>query len=230
MKGLQILLCTLGAAAVVVLLSVVRPDAIAQLDRRAYDELQRRTARPPATGRVSIVAVDEKSIAEIGQWPWRRDVVAQLVERLRDLGARVIAFDIILSEPDRLGLPQSRTGNASTVTTTTTDATLAAAIERQRVVTGYAFTFDAPAAKAADCVLHPLQTVQAAPARYQHTSESSSAASRFQPGGGAGFLNAAVTPTASPTYAADDGAGNSIRRSGAAVQQIRGTPGDRGAA
>src|SRR5215467_14485098 len=105
MRGLQVLLCTLAAFALVVLLWIVRPDAIAQLDLRAYDELLRRTARPPPTGRVSIVAVDEKSIAEIGQWPWRRDVVARLVRRLHDLGARVIAFDIILSEPDRLGRP-----------------------------------------------------------------------------------------------------------------------------
>lgn len=178
MKGLQIFLCTLGAAAVVVVLSVARPGAIAQLDRRAYDELLRRTARPPATGGVSIVAVDEKSIAEIGQWPWRRDVVAELVERLRDLGARVIAFDIILSEPDRFGLPQSRTGNGSTVTATTTDATLAAAMEHQRVVTGYAFTFDAPAAKATDCVLHPLQAVQVTTA-----GQASPALRLFQPSG-----------------------------------------------
>jgi adenylate cyclase len=160
MKSLQILLCTLGAAAVVVVLSVVRPGAIAQLDRWAYDELLRRTARPPATGGVGIVAVDEKSIAEIGQWPWRRDVVAELVERLRDLGARVIAFDIILSEPDRLGMPQSRTGKDNKVTVTTTDAALAAAMEHQRVVTGYAFTFDVSAGNASSCVLYPLPAVQ----------------------------------------------------------------------
>ncbi len=175
MKSLQILLCTLGAAAVVVVLSVVRPGAIAQLDLRAYDELLRRTARPPATGRVSIVAVDEKSIAEMGQWPWRRDVVAQLVERLRDLGARVVAFDIILSEPDRLGRAQSRTGNSSEVTAKT-DATLAAALEHQPSVTSYAFTFDAPAGTS--CDLHPLQAVQvAAP------GQASPAHRLFQPSG-----------------------------------------------
>src|SRR6478672_11344540 len=140
MKGLQILLCTLGAAAVVVVLSVVRPGAIAQLDRRAYDELLRRTARPPATGRVSMVAVDEKSIAEIGQWPWRRDVMAELVERLRELGARVIAFDIILSEPDRFGRPMPGTTGTGKVDGPTTDATLAAALAHQRAVTSYAFT------------------------------------------------------------------------------------------
>src|SRR5215468_9396888 len=125
MKRLHIILCTLGAAAAVVVLSIAGPRLITPLDLRAYDELLRRTARPPPTGRVSIVAVDEKSIAEIGQWPWRRDVVARLVGRLHDLGARVIAFDIILSEPDRLRRPLPRTGNLGEVTGTTTDAILA---------------------------------------------------------------------------------------------------------
>src|SRR5215471_7931124 len=129
MRGVQVVLCTLGAAAVMALLAIVRPTATAQLDLRAYDELLRHTERPPATDRVSIVAVDEKSIDEIGQWPWGRDVLAELLERLRDLGARVIALDVILSEPDRLGAPRPSATRGSEVATTTTDAMLAAALE-----------------------------------------------------------------------------------------------------
>jgi len=160
MKGRHVVLCTLGAAAVVVVLSIVRPDAIAQLDVDAYDQLLRRAARPPATGHVSIVAIDEKSIEEIGQWPWRRDVLARLVKRLGELGASVVAFDIILSEPDRLDTRHSPTRNRSEAASTATDATLAAALEHQRVVTSYAFTFDGQADKAARCVLHPLHATQ----------------------------------------------------------------------
>src|SRR5215471_18487234 len=111
MKRLHIILSTLGAAAAVVVLSIASPRFITPLDLRAYDELLRGAGRPPLTGRVSIVAVDEKSIAEIGQWPWRRDVMARLVERLHGLGAGVIAFDVILSEPDRFEAPGSPAGN-----------------------------------------------------------------------------------------------------------------------
>jgi len=202
MRGLQVLLCTLAALALVVLLWIVRPDAIAQLDLRAYDELLRRTARPPSTGRVSIVAVDEKSIAEIGQWPWRRDVVARLVRRLHDLGARVIAFDIILSEPDRLGRPLPRTGNLGEVAGTTTDAILADALKRERAVTGYAFRFDAQAGNAERCVLPPLQAVLVTA-----SGEASPAHRFFQPSGvvcslslfnqaasASGFLNVSRDP------------------------------------
>src|SRR5262245_32941510 len=127
-RALYAILYALGAAAAVVLLSIFRPDAIAPLDLRAYDELLRHPARPPTAGRVSVVALDEKSIAEIGQWPWRRDVMGRLVEKLRDLGARVVALDVIMSEPDRLGRPVPPARNGSEVAGTTSDATLAAAL------------------------------------------------------------------------------------------------------
>ena len=200
MRGLYVILCALGAAAVVIVLSIVRPGAVTQLDLHAYDELLRRTARPPTTGRVSIVAVDEKSIAEIGQWPWSRDVVAELVERLRDLGARVIAFDIILSEPDRLGRPRPKAMSAGEVASTTTDATLAAALAHQRAVTSYAFTFDATPGNAKNCVLHPLPAVQVtapgqvSPAHrlFQPSGVICSLSVFNQAAGASGFLNVSL--------------------------------------
>jgi adenylate cyclase len=197
MRGLQVVLCTLGAAAVMALLAIVRPNATAQLDLRAYDELLRHTDRPPATARVSIVAVDEKSIDEIGQWPWGRDVLAQLIDRLRDLGARVTALDIILSEPDRLGAPRPSTLHGSEVASTTTDATLAATLEHKRVVTSYAFMFDAPNADASHCLLHPLPVVEVTAAGqlppsdrlFQPSGVVCSLSVFNQAAGASGFLN-----------------------------------------
>ena len=51
---------------------------------------------------VSIVDIDEKSLKKLGQWPWPRTRIADLVANLTKLGAVVIAFDVIFSEPDRL--------------------------------------------------------------------------------------------------------------------------------
>jgi adenylate cyclase len=48
--------------------------------------------------RVVIVAIDEKSINELGRWPWDRRVIAKLIENLNSYGAKTIAFDIIFSE------------------------------------------------------------------------------------------------------------------------------------
>ncbi len=54
----------------------------------------------PASESIVIVAIDEPSIAEIGQqWPWPRSHHARLIEKLKQAGARVIGFDILFAEP-----------------------------------------------------------------------------------------------------------------------------------
>lgn len=50
---------------------------------------------------VVIVDVDEKSLAAVGQWPWTRDKLAQLLEQLRKDGALVIAFDVVFAESQK---------------------------------------------------------------------------------------------------------------------------------
>lgn len=54
----------------------------------------------PAPSDVVIVAIDDASIDSIGRWPWRRAIHATLLERLRAMGARVVAFDILMTEAD----------------------------------------------------------------------------------------------------------------------------------
>jgi adenylate cyclase len=49
---------------------------------------------------VALVLIDDKSIAELGRWPWSRSRLAAVVQQLRVAGARVIAFDILFSEPE----------------------------------------------------------------------------------------------------------------------------------
>jgi len=62
-----------------------------------YNKLKPR----PSSDKVVIIDLDEESIKKLGQWPWPRSVMAQLVGNLKDLGAKVIAFDIVFAEPDR---------------------------------------------------------------------------------------------------------------------------------
>ena len=52
---------------------------------------------------IGIVTIDEKSIEKYGQWPWKRDVLADLIIKLREQGAGVIVIPILFSEEDRLG-------------------------------------------------------------------------------------------------------------------------------
>ncbi len=49
---------------------------------------------------IAIIAIDEKSIAELGRFPWRRDIYVQLLDRLNVAGAKAVMFDIFFSEEE----------------------------------------------------------------------------------------------------------------------------------
>ena len=70
---------------------------LGQIERKTYD--MRLRALPSAPPRfVTIAAIDEASLAKIGRWPWSRTTFAALAERLDQLGAKVIAFDLFFPE------------------------------------------------------------------------------------------------------------------------------------
>ena len=75
------------------------PALLTRVNLGVYDILLRFGGTDPPDGRVVIVDVDDRSLSTIGQWPWRRDVVAELIERLRSMGARTIALDMIFPSP-----------------------------------------------------------------------------------------------------------------------------------
>lgn len=84
------------------LLRVADPPAIEELRLRMFDTYQVIEPRVKTAKPVTIVDIDEKSIARYGQFPWPRTLIAQLVAKLTQLGAVVIAFDVVFPEPDRL--------------------------------------------------------------------------------------------------------------------------------
>src|SRR6202048_1728276 len=83
-------------------LRIADPAPIEELRVRTFDTFQRIDPRVKTAKPVAIVDIDEKSLAKIGQWPWPRTRIADLVANLTKLGAVVIAFDIVFAEPDRL--------------------------------------------------------------------------------------------------------------------------------
>jgi len=79
--------------------------SVKRLELIAYDQLQGLFSRsvPVDGGPIVIVAIDDKSLEKLGQWPWPRSVSANLIRRIRDMGARAVGLDLILAEPDRGG-------------------------------------------------------------------------------------------------------------------------------
>ncbi|MGQ2978797.1 MAG: CHASE2 domain-containing serine/threonine-protein kinase [Polaromonas sp.] len=73
-------------------------DFFGTLERRYYDFASTSTARQPSD-RIAIIAIDDQSIANIGRWPWPRDVHAQLIDQLAAAKAKTIAHTVFFFEP-----------------------------------------------------------------------------------------------------------------------------------
>jgi CHASE2 domain-containing sensor protein len=182
-----ILLAALAPALLIAVLTVYRLPIFAQLENRVYDTLLRSAATTPPAGRISIVDVDERSLSAIGQWPWRRDVIGRLIGRIRDLGAAVVALDVVFAEQDRY---EPRGGK-------TPDRALADALRAGGVVVGYALTFDSRETQPTSCVLHPLGAALVQPRGggepplFHASGVICSLPELAQAAGSSGFLNAA---------------------------------------
>ena len=131
---------------------------VQRLDDIIYDARLRATMPRTLDERIAIVDIDEKSLAEVGHWPWPRNRVADLVDEL--YGRQKIAllgFDIVFAEADESsGLKQlqqlaktelrDQPGFADKVSqlqpSLDYDGLFAKALDRRRVVMGYYLTSD----------------------------------------------------------------------------------------
>lgn len=77
------------------------PQTFQSIDSRLRDFLFVVRGELPKSDNVVIVDIDEKSLDKLGQWPWQRDVFANLLYKLTDAGAGVIGLDIVFAEEDR---------------------------------------------------------------------------------------------------------------------------------
>jgi adenylate cyclase len=85
-------------------LRILDPAPLQELRVRTFDTFQVIDPRIKTQRPVTIVDIDERSLADprLGQWPWPRTRIADMITTLTRLGAVVIAFDVVFSEPDRL--------------------------------------------------------------------------------------------------------------------------------
>jgi adenylate cyclase len=94
--GLVILLVLLGHSARIYQIPVIN-----HLDALIYDTKVRLTMPQSMDERVVILDIDEKSLAEQGRWPWGRDKLATLMNKLFDqYGVKLVGFDVVFAEPD----------------------------------------------------------------------------------------------------------------------------------
>jgi HD-GYP domain-containing protein (c-di-GMP phosphodiesterase class II) len=151
-----VFLCGVAAVIVTGVFAVFSPPLLGRLHNATYDILLRSVPTRHPTGRVVIVDVDEQSLSTIGQWPWRRDRIGELIARLRGLGAATVALDMVFAEPDRYGDPGGSFQHSEATVPTASDEMLAAMLRGGRVVLGHAMRFDDVSRGGGACELHEV--------------------------------------------------------------------------
>ncbi len=144
----SILLVTLSAVFLLHSLAIFDIGLLQRLENDAYAARLQLTMPNTLDERIVIIDIDEKSLAEVGRWPWRRDVVGRLVNELFDhQQIATMGFDVVFAEPDSSGialieaLPEHTPEEirASLVTRLDHDAQFAQALTGRNVVLGYYF-------------------------------------------------------------------------------------------
>jgi len=99
-------------------------STVVQTARLKQFDLLQTSDEPVLSQDIAVVAIDETAIEKYGQWPWKRDVLADIVWRLREAGAGIIVMPMLFSEPDRLGgdmaLAEALVGNGVVIAQTGT--------------------------------------------------------------------------------------------------------------
>ena len=93
-----------GIALLAVLAALIwfEPRWNLRLQSAWFDTYQLLKSREIVSTPVTVVEIDEKSLARVGQWPWPRTVLAELIRDIEREQPAAIGVDILMPEPDRL--------------------------------------------------------------------------------------------------------------------------------
>ncbi|MBN8543726.1 MAG: adenylate/guanylate cyclase domain-containing protein [Alphaproteobacteria bacterium] len=90
-----VLLCVMVAS------KFAEPPLITDLTYKTFDFYQQFAPRPYKPTGVRIIDIDDASLSKLGQWPWPRQLLADMTQKLTDAGVAAIGFDMIFPEEDR---------------------------------------------------------------------------------------------------------------------------------
>lgn len=137
------------------------------MDQKLYDTLLRSTPKDVSSNLPVIVGIDEKSLSQVGQWPWPRYRIAFLLEKIKQAGALTIALDMVFPEEDRTSLSVLQKEIARDFKGRSdfrvfpgmpldNDAELARILSQGPFVLGLKFLFHQENPPHRECRLHPL--------------------------------------------------------------------------
>ena len=88
--------------AAITFLGLKEPQVKEILRLKAFDLLLQSETKQVSQD-VGVITIDEKAIEKYGQWPWKRDILAEVIYKLREAEVGIIVLPILFSEEDRLG-------------------------------------------------------------------------------------------------------------------------------
>ena len=99
---LIVTILSIVAATLLGLVRISDPEFVQVLRLKYFDQLQIKYPRTTEGQTYSVIVdIDEKSLREIGQWPWPRTVLADLFNKSKDAGMLVLGLDVLFAEKDR---------------------------------------------------------------------------------------------------------------------------------
>jgi adenylate cyclase len=141
-------LLPLGLLALALGLRLAEPSLLMDIRLAVFDQYQVLKPREKTPVPIQLVDIDERSLEQLGQWPWPRNHRARLVDAINDAGAAAIVIDVLLSEPDRLSpsavanmipdWPEYQSAREAILGRTGHDEQLAQALLRANSVLGFA--------------------------------------------------------------------------------------------
>jgi two-component system, cell cycle sensor histidine kinase and response regulator CckA len=164
-----LLLNGLAISLVFVSAYLIQPSFVRSVNNRTTDAILSLTRTSAMSGTVVIVDIDNRSLAKYGQWPWPRDLLAKLLDKIAAQNADCISLDFILSEADRTShensdhtqgsaSPGRRDASGASPAIYDHDHTLAKTLAKGPYVLGYEFLFKGDTL-GQTCRLHPLNTI-----------------------------------------------------------------------
>ena len=119
------------------------PEHFQSLDNRVRDFYFKFRGPQKASEDIVIIDIDEKSIKELGQWPWERDKFAQVLTNLANKGAGIIGLDIVFSEADKTS-PKAfaKKWDINLSELPDYDLILSQTVAQTPTILGYVFDFD----------------------------------------------------------------------------------------
>jgi adenylate cyclase len=120
------------------------PSHFQSLDNRVRDFYFKFRGPEKASEDIVIIDIDERSIKELGQWPWERDKVAQILTNLTQNNAGIIGLDIVFSEADKTSPSKfASQWGLDTKNLPDYDFILSEVVANTPTILGYVFDFDA---------------------------------------------------------------------------------------